>query len=106
MIQGSRAHALSWARGDIWRAAARVAGWLGMAGAALAVAYPLALRPWHLRWGASDEEAQRTLPGDDLVPRPVVQSTRAITINSPASAVWAWLAQLGQGRGGFYSFVF
>jgi hypothetical protein len=31
-------------------------------------------------------------------------ATRAITINAPAESVWPWLAQLGQGRGGFYSY--
>ena len=29
--------------------------------------------------------------------------TTAITITAPPEAIWSWLAQLGQGRGGFYS---
>src|ERR671933_1327835 len=41
-------------------------------------AYLLALRPWHLRWGATGEEARSLMPGDELVPRPVVESTRAV----------------------------
>lgn len=44
------------------------------------------------------------LPGDDLVPHPVWQFTRAITINARADAVWPWLVQLGQDRAGFYSY--
>ena len=44
------------------------------------------------------------LPGDDLVPDPAFASTRAITIGVPAEAVWPWLVQIGQGRGGFYSY--
>ena len=44
------------------------------------------------------------LPGDDLVANPALESTRAITIQAPASTIWPWLVQLGQGRGGFYSY--
>jgi len=29
-----------------------------------------------------------------------------ITVHAPASEVWPWLLQLGQGRGGFYSYEF
>ena len=66
--------------------------------------YWFALRPWHIRWGATDDEVARDLPGDQIVPRPRNRSTRAITIRAPAEAVWPWLAQLGQGRGGLYSY--
>jgi hypothetical protein len=38
------------------------------------------------------------------VPRPIAQTTRAITIDAPAEEVWRWLMQLGQGRGGLYSY--
>jgi hypothetical protein len=31
-------------------------------------------------------------------------ATRAITVHAPAAQVWPWIAQLGQGRGGFYSY--
>ena len=44
------------------------------------------------------------MPGDDLVPHPRLGYTRAITINVRVDAVWPWLAQIGQGRGGLYSF--
>jgi hypothetical protein len=33
-----------------------------------------------------------------------VTATRAITIHAAAANVWPWVAQLGQGRGGFYSY--
>jgi hypothetical protein len=74
--------------------------------AALALLYGAALRPWHLRWGSTEGEATGSLPGDAAVPQPVLQSTRAITIAAPPEAVWPWLLQLGQGRGGFYSHTF
>jgi hypothetical protein len=61
-------------------------------------------RPLYSRWGSTPTEQARPLPGDDIVPRPRLESTRAITIHAPAAVVWAWLAQMGQGRGGLYSY--
>ena len=52
-----------------------------------------------LHWGANCEEVHKPLPGDETVPGPAVQSTRAVTIDAPVDAVWPWLAQLGQDRG-------
>ena len=69
-----------------------------------AAAYFLVVRPWQLRWGATDEERGATLDGDDLIPTPDLMATRAITVHAVPSQVWPWIAQLGQGRGGFYSY--
>jgi hypothetical protein len=66
--------------------------------------YVLFVRPWQRRWGATDEEVRKSLPGDDLVPHPMLESKRAITLRAPARQVWPWLVQLGQDRGGFYSY--
>lgn len=66
--------------------------------------YALLVRPWHRRWGATAAEAKGRLPGDSLVPSVPPVSTRAITIDAPPEAVWPWLVQIGQGRGGFYSY--
>ena len=44
------------------------------------------------------------LPGDDLLPNPRLVSNRAISIHQPAAEIWPWIVQLGQGRGGFYSY--
>src|SRR6202040_1830914 len=63
-------------------------------------------RPWHLRWGASIQECDASLPGDDLIVSPDLAATRAITVRAAADEVWPWIAQLGQGRGGFYSYDF
>jgi hypothetical protein len=74
------------------------------AAAGTATLYVFVIRPWHLRWGATADEVRRSLPGDDLVPRPKLNATHAITIRAPVDWVWPWLAQIGQGRGGFYSY--
>ncbi len=66
--------------------------------------YLMVVRPWHLKWGATDEEVNRSLPGDDRVPDPKINATHAITINAPIDRVWPWIAQIGRGRGGFYSY--
>jgi hypothetical protein len=59
-----------------------------------------------LRWGATDEEIAALQPGDDLIGDANVTATRAITIRRSPDVVWPWIAQLGQGRGGFYSYDF
>ena len=62
------------------------------------------LRRRYNSWGASAEEVASAMPGDDLVPSPRLGYTRAITIAATPAEVWAWLVQVGQGRGGLYSF--
>jgi hypothetical protein len=57
-----------------------------------------------LTWGATAEEAQAPLPGDGLVPHPKWGFTYAVTIAAPRTEVWPWIAQIGQGRGGFYTY--
>ena len=80
----------------------RVLGALSIVAAA-AVCTVLARRR-HLRWGATDAEVREALPGDELLPRADLTATRAITVRAPAELVWPWIAQLGQGRGGFYTY--
>lgn len=80
---------------------AAVAG--GVVGGAV-VAYATVGRAWHLRWGADDQEVVAPLPGDDLLPAADLVATRAIAIDAASAAVWPWLAQLGQERGGLYSY--
>lgn len=72
--------------------------------AGVAVAYCRALRPRQLVWGATDDEVGRALPGDGILPSPDLVATRAISVNADAVEVWPWVAQLGQGRGGFYTY--
>jgi hypothetical protein len=62
-----------------------------------------ARRLWRT-WGIDPIEAERMLPGDDLVGEATTADTRGITIDAPPSTVWPWLLQLGYGRGGWYSY--
>jgi len=77
---------------------------LAAASAAAVAAYVTAIRPWHLRWGATDDEVDLPLPGDHFVPNAKLKATHAITINASPKEIWPWLVQIGQGRGGFYSY--
>ncbi|MDV8149892.1 SRPBCC family protein [Arthrobacter sp. B10-11] len=70
------------------------------------VAAGFVFRRFQLRWGATAAEADGGLPGDDFLSTADLQSTRAVTIKAPATDVWPWLAQMGQGRGGLYSYDF
>lgn len=66
--------------------------------------YHYLIRPWHMRWGATRQEAQEELPGDELSDTKAFKSTRAVTINAPVEKVWPWLVQIGWKKGGFYSY--
>ena len=71
--------------------------------AACVILRPL-LKPWYSKWGATDEEVDRALPGKEYVPEPRGGYTQAITIEAFVADVWQWVVQVGQGRGGFYSY--
>jgi hypothetical protein len=70
-----------------------------------AALYMAVLRRRVLTWGATDAEADATLPGDELLEDADGVATRAISIDAPPAAVWPWLAQMGPSpRGGAYTY--
>jgi hypothetical protein len=77
---------------------------LALLGTTTTALYALVVRPWHLRWGAEPDDERLALPGDELLPAGGKQILHAVTIDAPVDEVWPWLAQLGQDRGGFYSY--
>jgi hypothetical protein len=84
----------------------RTPGGLALAGAAGLTAYLLAIRPWHLRWGATDAEIARPMAGDELVADPSHVTNHAVTIWARPAVIWPWLVQMGElPRGGFYSYT-
>jgi hypothetical protein len=70
-----------------------------------AFAWAVAGRGRANRWGATDDEVSRPLLGDELSERAPFTATRAISIAAGRDRVWPWIAQIGQGRGGFYSYA-
>ncbi len=82
----------------------RVAGAGALAAGLAAVAYPVLLRRWCMTWGATPAEVTREIPGDELMPKPDMLATRAITVDAPPGAIWPWLVQMGSGRGGAYTY--
>jgi hypothetical protein len=68
--------------------------------------YFLIVRPIIMRLGTTVEERIMKLPGDGLVVNPNQSYTQAITINAPASVVWAFLVQVGYKRAGWYNWDF
>ncbi len=62
------------------------------------------IRPWQLRWGATDEEVARAMPGDDVVKYPTFNATRGVTIDAQPEEIWPWLVQIGCKRAGWYSY--
>jgi hypothetical protein len=72
----------------------------------LVVAAFALLSRWAPTWGATEAEAARTLPGDELIQRAPSDSTQAMTIDARPEEVWPWIAQIGDDRGGFYSYTF
>ena len=57
-----------------------------------------------LRWGTVGTEATDSLPGDEYVPEPKWTYTLGMAVDAPPKNVWPWIAQLGQARGGFYTY--
>lgn len=70
----------------------------------MTAAYFGLVRRWLLRWGATAGEVARPMPGDGILGAGASSTTRAVTIGVPAHHVWPWLAQLGYGRAGWYSY--
>jgi hypothetical protein len=67
-------------------------------------AYLRFIRPWQLRWGATDDEVASPRPGDADIPRPTFNATRAVTIAARPEEIWPWLVQIGVTRAGWYSY--
>ena len=70
----------------------------------LVIVYILFIRPWQLRWGATDEEVARPMPGDEIEPQPTFNATRAVTIRARPEEIWPWIVQIGFTRAGWYSY--
>ena len=46
------------------------------------------------RWGVTDDEVARHYPCDDIVPVPVLQAWRGVTVRTTPEGLWPWVAQI------------
>jgi len=77
---------------------------LGGGLASLALLYWFPLRRWFRRWGTTPDERTRTMPGDDVITHPTHTAMQAVTVEAPPDDIWPWLVQMGDQRGGLYSY--
>ncbi len=75
-----------------------------MAAVGVIALYRGSVRPWIYIWGARADYVDAVLPDNRLVANSEPRTTRALTIDASVEAAWAWLAQIGEDRGGFYSY--
>jgi len=73
------------------------------AGLLAAMAGGYLLRRQGLRWGATDAEVHKPLPGDEVVLHPMLETTHAVSIDAAAEEIWPWLVQMGYYRAGWYA---
>ncbi len=64
----------------------------------------IGLRPWYSAWGTTRSERQMVMIGDPPLGESHYRIDHAISIDAPVDSVWQWLVQVGQDRGGFYSY--
>ena len=52
-------------------------------------------------WGATPEEIDSLVVGDDICSDATLIATRSITISAPPQDVFPWIRQMGFGRAGW-----
>ena len=62
------------------------------------------LRNLQMTWGATGEEVDRPMMGDEFLVNPEFNATRAVEINASPEEIWPWIVQMGNTRAGFYGF--
>lgn len=76
--------------------------WIGIM--PLVLFYLLGFRHYINNWGATDFERVLPINGVELLRSPRIESTHALTVQTNPENIWPWLIQMGEGRGGFYSY--
>ncbi|HTX58881.1 MAG TPA: hypothetical protein VMH02_04320, partial [Verrucomicrobiae bacterium] len=75
---------------------------IGVVAQFMVATFPVAQRARSVQPTSAERSAR--LCGDDLIAKPIVSITHAISIHADVEAVWPWLAQMGAGRAGWYSY--
>jgi len=68
------------------------------------VALFVTARKYMITWGTAQDDLTQPYSADTLIDNVVTVSTRKILIKTTPEKIWPWLVQMGQGRGGFYSY--
>jgi hypothetical protein len=68
------------------------------------VSFVAGLGDWMGNWGATGFERSIRLPGDEVLPDAENMGTKAISIRATPEEIWPWIAQMGVGRAGMYSY--
>ena len=55
-------------------------------------------------WGATQAEITEPVVGDELIPDATLVATRSIDCDARPTEVYPWLAQMGFGKAGWYSY--
>ncbi len=55
-------------------------------------------------WGSTPAERAEVLPGDELIDQAPVSATRSVSLAAGPDEVFGWLAQMGFGKAGWYSY--
>lgn len=72
--------------------------------AAIGVLGWYSLTRWTEMWNTLPSETSMRVPGDDIIEGAALVATRAMTLPAPPDEVFGWLAQMGPGRAGWYSY--
>jgi hypothetical protein len=91
---------------SIWPRFLGALGWMFLLLTVAAAVWRIFIFPWASNWGSTKEERSKSLSGDEFGAPSTPQRTCGLTIYAPADEVWKWLVQIGQDRGGFYSYSF
>ena len=68
------------------------------------MSFAAGLGDWMGNWGSTGIERGIRLPGDEVLPDAENMGTKAISINATPEEIWPWIAQMGVGRAGMYSY--
>lgn len=100
----SRAAGKSQRGARIWRLIRKILVIFGTGVVVLVLFFYAVYRPWQRTWGATEQEVDRVMRGDEIVRDPTFNATRAVTIKGRPEEIWPWLVQVGYRRAGFYSY--
>jgi hypothetical protein len=88
-----------------WRRFATLLLWIAGIVAVLSGVYLWVVSPWMADWGATTAEVEASYPGDDLIAKTGLVTTRGVTVKATPAQIYPWIVQLGVDRGGMYSLL-